>query len=394
MMKNSLITFLLFALIILSIACSGSGGSANNSASTDGRSLQFKAIYGDDSSRLKLIAGDEISVYEFGSPSVISFNSSLTDESVSILLDTQKDYVVKLSRNGTYFMKTLILNSSINADSVDLGTINAYTTLLTTRAEAIANTVPSGEGAINQAISELFGNASLSLYDISLANGKANSGSMNATDTNTLNKMILYIASLQYINNPSVDFLTQIENNTDSSSAVTDLFKSLSENDRTTIQDAIEADFVGDVTATASFISSLAIAVNTETTTPVTDNTTTETNTDTNTTNTDETTDNTDTTTDTTTDSTDTATDNTDTTTDTTTTTDPQISGTIRDINGNAIAGALVQVIDVRGSSFYIQSTSSSSTGLYEFSDIPAGTYYILVDRDDYKNNGTKITIN
>ena len=382
MNKNIIQSFFLLAVLGLAIACGGSGSS--ETSFPDNANLQLKAFYSKDtSSRFKLTSTDQISIYELGTtPPAESI--ALASESVSIELDTKKDYVVKLMRNGTYFMKTMILSSKISAtnDNLDIGTINAYTTLITTRAEEIYKQTPSGEGAVNQALDGLFGETALGLYDITLAVGKGNSSAFSAADSKILNKMILCIASIEYLSNPASNLLSSIESSTEGESTIESLYKGLSAENRSVIKTAIENHFTGDATSIDTFVSSLIVDENNEQTETPTE-TATENTTDTATENT----------TDTATETTDTTTETTD-TTDTTTTVSPQISGTIRDVDGNVIAGALVQVIDIRGSSFFIQSTSSSSTGEYAFSDIPAGTYYILVDRSDYKNTGTKIIIN
>jgi hypothetical protein len=373
------LAFVLISLLLLSLACGGSGDSQTQNNA--GVKLQLKAVYGNDSSRLKITDTDEISIYELGSPSAISLNSSLSAETVSIVLDTEKDYVLKLSRNGTYFMKTLILNSRIGADdSMDLGTINAYTTLLATRAEQNFANTGSGEEAVSQAIEGLFGNNSLDLYGISLAVGKENSGSVSSADSRILNKMILCIASLEFITNAPSNLLNSIESGSDSTEEIFGLVQNINATARETIRAAIENDFTGTAASIIDLVSSLEFTaipttepnVDTPTTDPVTDTPTTDPVTDT--------------------PATDPVTDTP--TTDPVIEGDPQISGTIRDVNGNIITGAVVQIIDVRGSSFFIQTTSSSSTGQYAFYDVPAGTYYIIVDREDYKNTGTTVTIN
>ena len=384
MKKNITLSFFLLILLALAIACGGSGSSETSSASD--LNLQLKAFYDNDGSRFKLSSTDQISIYELGTtPSATSI--TLSSESVSYKLDTKKDYVVKLMRNGTYFMKTLILSSKISpqSDTLDIGTINAYTTLVSTRAEEIYKQTPSGEGAVNQALVDLFGDASLDLYGISLAVGKASSSNLSPVDSKTLNKMILCIATIEYLTTPASNLLASIENGTEGDATIESLYKGLSLGNRDIIKTAIETHFIGDTVSVDTFINSLTVTESTDTTTGTGDTTT------------DTTTGTGDTTTDTTTGTGDTTTDTTTGTGDTTTeipVITPQISGTIRDVDGNVISGALVQVIDIRGASFFIQSTSSSSTGEYAFSDIPAGTYYILVDRSDFKNTGTQIIIN
>ena len=58
----------------------------------------------------------------------------------------------------------------------------------------------------------------------------------------------------------------------------------------------------------------------------------------------------------------------------------PSLSGHVRDASGNPVFGAYIQLYNAG----YSATTSSDVNGYYEFDSVPAGTYYLVVQRDGF----------
>ncbi|MEW5802183.1 MAG: carboxypeptidase regulatory-like domain-containing protein [bacterium] len=71
----------------------------------------------------------------------------------------------------------------------------------------------------------------------------------------------------------------------------------------------------------------------------------------------------------------------------------PAVTGTVRDEDGNPVSGAAVEMYHADGPEVWDQKTVTNENGYYEFFDVPPGTYYVIVNRDNYLGLTQTVTI-
>jgi hypothetical protein len=71
----------------------------------------------------------------------------------------------------------------------------------------------------------------------------------------------------------------------------------------------------------------------------------------------------------------------------------PTIFGWIKDAQGTPVSGALVEIYSSAGRENLDRQTATDESGYYAFSDIPPGTYYIVVARDGYLQMTQQVTV-
>lgn len=67
------------------------------------------------------------------------------------------------------------------------------------------------------------------------------------------------------------------------------------------------------------------------------------------------------------------------------------VIGTVRDTDGNTVAGALIQLLD--GSGGLVMETSSANDGSFAFYTVPPGTYSLVVKRNGYRIFSATVTV-
>ena len=70
------------------------------------------------------------------------------------------------------------------------------------------------------------------------------------------------------------------------------------------------------------------------------------------------------------------------------------IEGVVTDANGAVIAGANVTAKSTGTTAGYNQSTTTDSSGFYQFSQVPAGTYSVSTSNTGFKTTNTVVTVN
>jgi hypothetical protein len=143
-----------FGILAISLACGG-GGSEQGAS---GENVRF---------RFKAQDGDQLIAYTLNGNSLLSptnaFSSSSLDPSTGLSelnLSKSNSYRIRLSRQGVEFLDTIVLiDQFVHAQNgvLDIGEINALTTLMTWGAIRGANLIPnlSVEAAVKQQLSNI-----------------------------------------------------------------------------------------------------------------------------------------------------------------------------------------------------------------------------------------------
>jgi hypothetical protein len=334
-------------LLLFSLACSGGGSSSAQNSAQFPLSELHKATFIDGTGT------GEISVSPLGSALDVTF-SSISSRVVSVTLEPGKDYVFSAKLNGCSYLKTIVPKNKISeilsgsSTLLNIGKINALTTHLTYLVEKANAELTASSNLDADQIKTNFVGANVQWNDLSIQPSAQSRYQFSADSQLLLNRLVMLYASPAFITSGNITYeqtLANAHQRLDVNASIKRIFETMTLSEQTLAWASTNLLF-GDSTSFEAEIFPTTSAPETDASAggniEVLGNV---------------------------------------------------VSGVVRSASGAPIMGALVQLIDVEGSSKYIQTQITGADGVYQFVSVPAGGYYLNVDAKDFKTDSIQITV-